>query len=564
MTTERSDAMLNQTGGEPDLIESTPSAYDYPLLIKHLLHTPLATNPEQEIVYRNLKRYDYRTLRQRIGQLASGLEGLGVGPGDTVAVMDWDSHRYLECYFAVPMMGAVLQMINVRLSPEQILYTINHAESDVILAHADFVPVLEEIQDRFETVKKIVLLADGDERPETSLEIAAEYEELVESGSADYEFPDFDENTRATTFHTTGTTGNPKGVYFSHRQLVLHTLAVMSALGTSAAQGRFHRADVYMPVTPMFHVHGWGIPYIATVMGVKQVYPGQYEPEMLLDLIEKEKVTFSHCVPTVLHMLLDATAEGDVNLGGWKVIIGGSPLPENMARTALEQGIDVFVGYGQSETCPILTLAQLMPEMLERDLDEQVEIRTRTGRPVPLVDLRVVEGEEMRDVSHDGESTGEVVVRAPWLTQGYLKEPEKSEELWEGSYLHTEDIGYIDPEGYLQVTDRIKDVIKTGGEWVSSQEIEDILSQHEGVSEAAVIGVEDEKWGERPLAVVVLNMDQADEITEEEIQSHVKERVDSGEISKFAVPDRVQFVEEIDKTSVGKIDKKTLREKYAE
>jgi fatty-acyl-CoA synthase len=564
MTTERSDAVLNQTGGEPDLIESTPSAYDYPLLIKHLLHTPLATNPEQEIVYRNLKRYDYRTLRQRIGQLASGLEGLGVGPGDTVAVMDWDSHRYLECYFAVPMMGAVLQMINVRLSPEQILYTINHAESDVILAHADFVPVLEEIQDRFETVKKIVLLADGDERPETSLEIAAEYEELVESGSADYEFPDFDENTRATTFHTTGTTGNPKGVYFSHRQLVLHTLAVMSALGTSAAQGRFHRADVYMPVTPMFHVHGWGIPYIATVMGVKQVYPGQYEPEMLLDLIEKEKVTFSHCVPTVLHMLLDATAEGDVNLGGWKVIIGGSPLPENMARTALEQGIDVFVGYGQSETCPILTLAQLMPEMLERDLDEQVEIRTRTGRPVPLVDLRVVEGEEMRDVSHDGESTGEVVVRAPWLTQGYLKEPEKSEELWEGSYLHTEDIGYIDPEGYLQVTDRIKDVIKTGGEWVSSQEIEDILSQHEGVSEAAVIGVEDEKWGERPLAVVVLNMDQADEITEEEIQSHVKERVDSGEISKFAVPDRVQFVEEIDKTSVGKIDKKTLREKYAE
>ena len=564
MATERSDTVLNQTGGEPDLIESTPSAYGYPLLIKHLLHAPLATNPEQEIVYRDLKRYDYRTLRQRIGQLASGLESLGVAPGDTVAVMDWDSHRYLECYFAVPMMGAVLQMVNVRLSPEQVLYTINHAESDVILVHTDFLPVVEEIQDRFEIVKKIVLLADGDERPETSVEIAAEYEDLVESGSAEYEFPDFDENTRATTFHTTGTTGNPKGVYFSHRQLVLHTLAVMSALGTSAAQGRFHRADVYMPVTPMFHVHAWGIPYVATVMGVKQVYPGQYEPQMLLDLIEKEKVTFSHCVPTVLHMLLDAAAEGDVDLSGWKVIIGGSPLPENMAKTALEQGIDVFVGYGQSETCPILTLAQLTPEMLERDLDEQVEIRTRTGRPVPLVDLRVVEGEEMRDVPYDGEATGEVVVRAPWLTQGYLKEPEKSEELWEGGYLHTEDIGYVDERGYLQVTDRIKDVIKTGGEWVSSQEIEDILSQHEGVSEAAVIGVEDEKWGERPLAVVVPDQEHADEITEEEIQSHVKERVDSGEISKFAVPDRVQFVEEIDKTSVGKIDKKTLREKYAE
>jgi fatty-acyl-CoA synthase len=562
MAAEHTDTSPKQTGGEANLIERTPSAYGYPLLIKHLLHTPLAHAPEQEIVYRDLKRYDYRTLRRRIGQLANGLAGLDVGPGDTVAVLDWDSHRYLECYFAVPMMGAVLQMVNIRLSPEQILYTINHAESDVLLVHTDFLPVLEEIQDRFETVKKIVLLADGDERPETSLEIASEYEELVESSSAEYEFPDFDENTRATTFHTTGTTGNPKGVYFSHRQLVLHTLAGMAALGTSAVQGRFHRADVYMPITPMFHVHAWGIPYMATVMGVKQVYPGRYEPEMLLDLIEKENVTFSHCVPTILHMLLDSAADQDVDLSGWTVIIGGSPLPKGMGKTALERGIDVFTGYGMSETCPLLTLAQLTPEMLDRDLDEQVEIRTRTGRPHPLVDLRVVD-EEMRDVPHDGETTGEVVVRSPWLTQGYLKDSEKSEELWQGGYLHTEDIGYIDEQGYLQVTDRIKDVIKTGGEWVSSQEIEDILSQHEGVSEAAVIGVPDEKWGERPLALISPKTDHADEITEDEIKAHVKERADSGAISKFAVPDRIQFVEEIDKTSVGKIDKKTLREKYA-
>jgi fatty-acyl-CoA synthase len=562
MANEHPDISPNQTGSGADLIERTPSAYDYPLLIKHLLHTPLAHAPEQEIVYRDLKRYDYRTLRRRIGQLASGLEDLGVKPGDTVAVLDWDSHRYLECYFAVPMMGVVLQTVNVRLSPDQILYTINHAESDVLLVHTDFLPVLEEIENRLESVKKIVLLADGDDRPETSLEIATEYEKMVESSSAEYEFPDFDENTRATTFHTTGTTGNPKGVYFSHRQLVLHTIATLAALGTSAEQGRFHRADVYMPMTPMFHVHAWGMPYIATVMGVKQVYPGRYEPGMLLDLIEKEKVSFSHCVPTVLHMLLSGAAEGDADLSGWKVVIGGSPLPKGMARTALEQGIDIFTGYGMSETCPILTLAQLTPEMLERDLDEQLEIRTRTGRPIPLVDLRVVD-DEMHDVPHDGDTTGEVVVRSPWLTQGYLKEPEKSEELWEGGYLHTEDIGYIDPEGYLQVTDRIKDVIKTGGEWVSSQEIEDILSQHEGVSEVAVIGVEDEKWGERPLALIAPNSDHVDEITENDIKAHVKERADSGAISKFAVPERVQFVEEIDKTSVGKIDKKMLREKYA-
>ena len=562
MITEHPDASLTQTGSEADLIERTPSAYVYPLLVKHLLHTPLAHAPEQEIVYRDLKRYDYRTLRRRIGQLASGLEGLGVGPGDTVAVLDWDSHRYLECYFAVPMMGAVLQMVNIRLSPEQILYTINDAESDVLLVHTDFLPVLEEIQDRFETVKKVVLLTDRDEQPETLLEIASEYEELVESGSPEYEFPDFDENTRATTFHTTGTTGNPKGVYFSHRQLVLHTLAGLAALGTSATQGRFHRADVYMPITPMFHVHAWGIPFMATVMGVKQVYPGRYEPEMLLDLIEKEKVTFSHCVPTILHMLLNSAADREVDLSDWTVIIGGSPLPKGMGKTALERGIDVFTGYGMSETCPLLTLAQLTPEMLERDLEEQVEIRTRTGRPLPLVDLRVVD-EEMRAVSHDGETTGEVVVRSPWLTQGYLKEPEKSEELWEGGYLHTEDIGYIDEQGYLQVTDRIKDVIKTGGEWVSSQEIEDILSEHPGVSEAAVIGVEDEKWGERPLALIAPRADHDEEITEDEIKAYVKEHADSGAISKFAFPDQVRFVEEIDKTSVGKIDKKKLREKYA-
>jgi fatty-acyl-CoA synthase len=562
LTTEHSDASLTQTGSEANLIEQTPSAYNYPLLIKHLLHTPLAHAPEQEIVYRDLHRYDYRTLRRRIGQLASGLESLGVRPGDTVAVLDWDSHRYLECYFAVPMMGAVLQMVNIRLSPEQILYTINDAESDVLLVHTDFLPVLEEIQDQFETVKKIVLLTDGDEQPETLLEIASEYEELVESGSPEYEFPDFDENTRATTFHTTGTTGNPKGVYFSHRQLVLHTLAGLTALGTSATQGRFHRADVYMPITPMFHVHAWGIPFMATVMGVKQVYPGRYEPEMLLDLIEKEKVTFSHCVPTILHMLLNSAAEREVDLSGWTVIIGGSPLPKGMGKTALERGIDVFTGYGMSETCPLLTLAQLTPEMLERDLEEQVEIRTRTGRPLPLVDLRVVD-EEMCAVPRDGEATGEVVVRAPWLTQGYLKEPEKSEELWEGGYLHTEDIGYIDEQGYLQVTDRIKDVIKTGGEWVSSQEIEDILSEHPGVSEAAVIGVEDEKWGERPLALIAPKADHDEEITEDEIKTYVKEHADSGAISKFAVPDQVRVVEEIDKTSVGKIDKKKLREKYA-
>ena len=559
MTTEGHDTLLKQSGEKVELIQRASSAYGYPLLIKHLLHTPLAHAPEQEIVYRDLVRYDYRALRRRIGQLASALEGLGVRPGDTVAVMDWDSHRYLECYFAVPMMGAVLQTVNIRLSPEQILYTVNHAEADVLLVHTDFLPILEAIKDNIEVAKKVVLLADGDELPEVSFEISDEYEDLVGSGSADYDFPDFDENARATTFYTTGTTGNPKGVYFSHRQLVLHTLAGLAALGTASMGERFHRTDVYMPITPMFHVHAWGLPYMATVMGVKQVYPGRYAPDLLLGLIQKEGVTFSHCVPTILHMLLNSPESRHVDLSHWTVVIGGSALPEGLARAALERGIDVFGGYGMSETGPILTLAQLTPEMLELDADEQLEIRTKAGRPIPLVDLRAVDA-EMHDVPHDGETAGEVVVRAPWLTQGYLKNPDASEDLWEGGYLHTQDIGNIDEQGYLRVTDRIKDVIKSGGEWVSSLDIENILSQHEGVSEAAVIGVADEKWGERPLGLVVPKEGQ--ENTQEEIKAHVKERAEAGAISRYAVPERIWFVEEIDKTSVGKIDKKALREKY--
>ncbi|TME26317.1 MAG: fatty acid--CoA ligase [Chloroflexi bacterium] len=546
-----------------NLIDRTPSAYDSPLLIKHLLQTPLAHATDQEIVYRDLQRFDYPTLRQRIGQLATGLASLGVKPGSTVAMMDWDSHRYLECYFALPMMGAVLHTVNIRLSPEQILYTINHAEDHVVLVNAEFLPVLEEIKDRIEPVKKFVLLTDGGDRPTTSLPIAAEYEELLASSSAEYTFGDFDENTRATTFYTTGTTGLPKGVYFSHRQLLLHTLAGMAALATAPGGQRLHGADVYMPITPMFHVHAWGVPYMATVMGIKQVYPGRYTPDGLLGLIQREKVTFSHCVPTLLHMLLNSPASQNVDLAGWKVIIGGSALPKGLARAALERGIDVFGGYGMSETGPILTIAQLTPAMLEQDTDGQVDVRVKAGRPIPLVDLRIVD-DDTRDVAHDGQTAGEVVVRAPWLTQGYFKDRQNSEQLWRGGYLHTSDIGTIDPLGYLLITDRIKDVIKSGGEWISSLEIEDILSQHPGVSEAAVIGVPDEQWGERAVALVVLRPSHAGTISEDEIKAYVAGYAEKGVISKWAVPRRVLVVDLIDKTSVGKLDKKLLRQKYAQ
>ncbi len=540
-------------------IERTPSAYGYPLLIKNLLDNPVRQFPDQEIVYGDFKRQSYQETRERIGRLASGLAGLGVRPGDTVAVMVWDSHRYLECFFAVPMLGAVLHTVNIRLSPEQILYTINHAEDDVILVNTEFLPILEIIRDRIEPVKKLVLLDDTGQPPATRLDISTEYEDLLAAGDPAYKFPDFSEDTRATTFYTTGTTGLPKGVYFSHRQLVLHTFGVMAAL-MGTGQGRFNRDDVYLPITPMFHVHAWGIPYVATVLGVKQVYPGRYIPEHLLRLVERENVTFSHCVPTILQMLLSSPQVDETDLSRWKVIIGGAALPQALAKQARDRGVDIFAAYGMSETCPILTFAQLKPHMLDWDEDRQLEIRCKTGLPVPMVELRVVD-DAMNDLPHDGKTPGEVVVRAPWLTQGYLKDPRHSEALWRGGYLHTGDIGVIDAEGYLKITDRLKDVIKTGGEWISSLELEDLILKHPAVAEAAVVGLPDPKWGERPLALVVLRPER--EVDEAAIRAWLQNFADQGVISKWGIPDRVLFIEAIPKTSVGKLNKKAMREQYA-
>ncbi len=532
---------------------SAAEAHAFPLLIKQLLLMPLAVRPQQEIVYGDKVRFDYRTLQTRIGQLAGLLTSLGVKRGDTVAVMDWDSNRYLESYFAVPMIGAVLMMVNIRLAPEQIAYTLNHSGARVLLANREFLPVLETIDEQLPDLRTRILLADEDGPLPTGF--VTEYEAGLREATPITCFPDFDENTRATTFYTTGTTGLPKGVYFSHRQLVLHSLAAMAALGSASSQGRLHRDDVYMPITPMFHVHAWGMPYVATLLGIKQVYPGRYLPGKLLALIAREKVTFSHCVPTILHMLLGDATAADTDLRSWKVIIGGAALPRALAQQALARGIDIFGGYGMSETCPLLTVAQIDAHALD-GADEELSLRTKAGIPVPLVDLRIVD-EDMNDVAHDGVATGEVVVRTPWLTQGYLHNPDASTALWAGGYLHTGDIGNIDGGGYLRVADRIKDVIKTGGEWISSLALEDIIALHPAVNEVAVIGISDTKWGERPLPLVV-RQDGSD-VTEADIIELVAARSRSGDISRYAIPDRVSFVDSLERTSVGKINKKKLR-----
>ncbi len=539
-------------------------AHEFPLLIKQILKMPIAQASRKEIVYRGELRFSYQQFVARVTRLAGALTALGAKQGTRIGVMDWDSHRYLESYFAIPMLGAAIMTVNIRLSPEQIAYTIDHADVEILLINKEFLPVCHAIRDKLPKVKKFICLTDDGIPDDGGYDdkYAGEYEALLAAAGETFEFRDFDENTIATTFYTTGTTGNPKGVYFSHRQLVLHTLMLMSTLMMAGAGQRISREDVYMPLTPMFHVHAWGFPFVAVAMGMKQVYAGRFLPPVVLKLLATEQITISHCVPTIMHMILSAPEAANIDLNGWKVIIGGSAMPKAMCKAALARGIDIYSGYGMSETCPVLTLAQIKADMIAepgRGTAEEIDIRASAGMPAMFVELAIVD-DEMNHLPHDGISTGEIVARSPALTDGYSKNPEASETLWKGGWLHTGDIGTLDTDGYLHVLDRSKDVIKTGGEWISSLGLEDIILGNQAISEAAVIGIEDSRWGERPIAVVVLKP--GAQATEEDVKAMIRARAETGELSRYAVPDHVIFAESLEKTSVGKLDKKKMRIMY--
>ncbi|MEH3036077.1 MAG: long-chain-fatty-acid--CoA ligase [Sphingomonas adhaesiva] len=513
--------------------ERTVEAYRFPLLVRHLLHSALATGSRAELVGSDGSRRDYPAFADRVGRLAQMLCDLGVGEGDVVAVMDWDSHRYLETYFAVPMMGAVLQTVNVRLSPAQIAFTLNQTGARTLLLHADFETLYASFAGDVPCIGRIVAMHDGVQGDLSAPFMAGEYEALLAATGHGFAFRDFDEDALATTFHTTGTTGDPKAVTFSHRQLVLHTLTAMAALGTRPDAQSFRDTDVYMPITPMFHVHAWGLPYVATLMGVKQVYPGRYIADRLVETKEREGVTFSHGVPTIIQMMVDAIGTRRLS-GPWKMVVGGSLLPLALHEAAARAGISTFAGYGMSETGPILTLA--------RDDGSAPDVCCHAGRPVPLVQLRLDEGE--------------VTVRSPWLTHGYVGNADASADLWRDGWLHTQDVGTIEPNGDLVIRDRIKDVIKSGGEWVSSAEMEDLTLRHPAVAAACYVGVADPFWGERPVAFVVPRGPMP---TLAEIHDHLSAFVHSGRISRYALPDRLIAIDTLPRTSVGKIDKKALR-----
>ncbi|MCV4275204.1 fatty acid--CoA ligase [Pseudomonas capsici] len=531
-------------------------AYQYPLLIKGLLLSGSRYEKTREIVYRDTVRFTYPTLNERVRRLANVLTAAGVKAGDTVAVMDWDSHRYLECMFAIPMIGAVVHTINVRLSPEQIVYTMNHAEDRLVLVNSDFVGLYKGIAGHLTTVDKTLLLTDQPDKTADLPDLVGEYEELLAAASPHYDFEDFDENSVATTFYTTGTTGNPKGVYFTHRQLVLHTMGVATIMGSVEHERLLGASDVYMPITPMFHVHAWGMPYAATMLGLKQVYPGRYDPEFLVELWRKEKVTFSHCVPTIMQMLLHSKAARDVDFGGWKIIIGGSSLTRSLYLAAKAKGIQLTAAYGMSETGPLISVAHMNEELRAGPEDDRITFRIKAGVPGMLVDAAIVD-EHGNFLPADGETQGELVLRAPWLTESYFREPQKGAELWAGGWLHTGDVATLDDMGFIDIRDRIKDVIKTGGEWISSLELEDLCSRHTAVREVAVVGVADPQWGERPFALLVVHEGQS--IDARILKEHLSPFVEQGHINKWAIPSQIAVVTEIPKTSVGKLDKKRMR-----
>lgn len=555
--------------------QQAQEAYGFPLIIKQLLNRAKIASTDQTISYADKVTYTYAEFFKRVNRLANVLKNMGLHAGDVVAVMDWDSHRYLEAYFAVPMSGMILQTVNVRLAEDKVLYTINHAKPKALLLNAEFEPMAKNYRHEAPSIEQVIWLDDTqyskDQYGKDNINpkqasmpdyVDGEYEAMLAAADDTFDFPDFDENTIATTFYTSGTTGDPKGVFFTHRQIVLQTLASTLATALNAEGQGVRYNDVYMPMTPLFHVHAWCWPYGATMIGLKQVYPGRYLAPMLVDLIEQHNVTLSHGVPAILQMLLKEMDTRGRKFNGLKLMVGGSKINEGLAKNAIDSGIEFMPGFGMSESCPVVARAVFDDKTDVMSMDEQISYRCLSGSPIMLVSMEIWD-ENGKALPMDGESTGELVMRSPWLTQSYFKNPEAGNELWRGGWMHTQDIASISFNGTLKITDRLKDVIKSGGEWVSSLEVETVLSFHPSVDDIAVIGVPDERWGERPLALVVLKSDYID-TKADDILALGHQAVEKGHLPKYGIPSEIKFLAEMPRTSVGKLDKKRMRMMCAE
>jgi fatty-acyl-CoA synthase len=531
---------------------------DFPLTLNHIRSRMRSCNLGAELVTLtadgSVRRATHAALTDRIDRLARALGRLGVQQGDRVASFAWNNQRHFELYFAVPCTGAVLHTLNIRLFEEQLTYIVNHAEDKVIFVDDSLVPLLEKLAPSFQGVAHYVVMGDGDtDRSEIGrLPNALRYEELLEeAGPGEFDYPELDERQAAALCYTSGTTGNPKGVLYSHRSISLHSSATLM----TDANG-LSRADRVLAVVPMFHANAWGLPYGAALAGADLILPDRFlGAEHLAKLIVKERPTQMGCVPTIFADLLRyADEHPDVDLSSLSnAACGGSAVPRQLMKAFEERhGVRIFQAWGMTETSPVATYSR--PREGEHD-DAYWEDRARQGRPLPWVELRLVD-DGGRQVPWDGESTGEIEVRGPWIAAGYFRE-ESGSEKFDAGWLRTGDIAAVDEKAFVQITDRTKDVIKSGGEWISSVELENELMSHPDVVEAAVIAKPDERWAERPLCCVVLR-EHAD-ATAEELVEHLR-----GRVAKWWLPDEFAFVSEIPKTSVGKFDKKVLRGRLAE
>lgn len=511
--------------------------------------------PKKEIVSRtasNIHRFTYAEYGKRTRRLASALANLGVKRGDRVGTLAWNDHRHLEAYFAIPSMGAVLHTINIRLSEEHLIYIINNAEDKVLLVDEGLVPVVEKIKDKIPSVEAFIILSDKEEAPNTTLEPAYSYESFIRQGDENYQFPkDLDENEPAGMCYTSATTGNPKGVLYTHRSIVLHSMSLGLADTLAVSE-----SDVAMPVVPMFHVNAWGMPFASVWFGTKQVLPGpNFTPKILAELIEKEKVTLTAGVPTVWIGLLQEIESGNYDLSSLtRVVCGGSAAPKSLIREYEEKYKIPFIhAYGMTETSPIVTVSRLKSYQQDLPYEEKLEYRSKQGLIVPGIEAKIVN--EKGEVAWDGKEMGELILRGPWITDGYYKEPEKTEEAVRDGWLYTGDIATIDEEGFIKLVDRTKDLVKSGGEWISSVDLENAIMAHEGVLEAAVVAVPHPKWQERPVAVVVLKDAYKGKVTKDDIINFIAPK-----FAKWWLPDDVIFMDQIPKTSVGKFLKRQLRE----
>jgi len=522
---------------------------DYPLLVSQIVRQGQAHHGDSRVV--TAEEHGYRTatfteVAARAEQLAKALGRLGVGPGDPVGTFSWNNQTHMEAYLAVPSMGAVLHTLNIRLFPEQLSYVINHAEDKVLLVDASLLPVLAKVVDDLKTVEAIVVFGKGDT---TGFGQLLDYDELLAAEEPGFEWPTLDERSAAAMCYTSGTTGNPKGVVYSHRSTFLHTMA-----HTAASSLGIVESDRLVVIVPMFHANAWGTPYSGWMEGADLIMPQQYlQGAHLIRIIDEQKATMACGVPTVWNDVLHTSEQVPADLSTLRMVtVGGSAVPQALIEAFDERfGVPIVQGWGMTETSPLAALARVPARCAPEDA---MSYRIKAGRLVPCVEARVV-GPDGTVLPNDGESVGEFEVRGPWVTGSYYKDddPEKFHEGW----LRTGDVGNIDAKGYMQITDRTKDVIKSGGEWISSVELEGLVMAHPSVFEAAVIAVPDERWDERPLVCVVPAP--GAEPSAEELTEFLSDKV-----ARWWLPERWSFIDAVPKTSVGKFDKKVLRAQYAE